>query len=183
MTRDEVIQLLAVIKATYPRWAGGLKADDARNMVIIWSDLLGEFDGQTAMKAARAVILDSEFPPSIAEIVRKIRLLEGVSSPATGMEAWGLVRKAIKNGNYRAKEEFDKLPLDVQNAIGTHYAIKEWSAMTLSDLETVIQSQFIKSFNAKMATKLEIERLPLKDRQLLEGKSPLQAGRLCNQRI
>lgn len=175
MTKDETIMVLGFIKASYPKWADNLKANDARMMVEVWHDAFAGIDAELVLGAAKAHRNVEKWPPSIAEILERVNYIKsGGSFEMTGMEAWSLVRKALKNGLYHAKEEFEKLPMKIQSAIGDHNALKSWAEMDLGELETVIQSQFIKSYGVKLAQTKKNESLP-SDVQLLINQA---AGRL-----
>jgi hypothetical protein len=161
MTRQETAQLLALISASYPAHLTKPRTPQTAEMMIdIWTDILKEYSNALILKAVKSIIVESTYVPTIAEILEKSRLISGQSQGMTGMEAWGLVRKAIKNGIYNSKSEFDFLPPEVQSAIGTHNSLKEWAQMDQSVLETVIQSQFIKSFVIKQKLAKERESLP-----------------------
>lgn len=161
MEKVDVIKLLGYIKASYPQWARNLKAADASIMIEVWTDALVDCNPEYVRAAAKAHVTSEKWPPSIAEILERVRLISsGGNRGMTGMEAWSLVRVAIKNGNYHSKEEFERLPEIVQTAIGNHHSIKEWAAMAVPELETVVQSQFIKSFGSKQKVAKDHEALP-----------------------
>ena len=50
-------------------------------------------------------------------------------SQVTPMAAWGLVSKALKNSLYGYKDEFAKLPQDVQTAIGCAEQLRDWALL------------------------------------------------------
>jgi len=161
MTKEETIMVLGYIKASYPRWAENLKANDAKMMVEVWHDAFADHDAEFVLGAAKAHRNVEKWPPSIAEIMEHVNHIKsGGTREMTGMEAWSLVRKAIKNGIYHAKDEFEKLPSKVQAAIGNHYAIKEWAEMEMDQLETVVQSQFIRSYAVKVEQAKKSAALP-----------------------
>jgi hypothetical protein len=169
MTKEETIMVLGYIKASYPRWAENLKSSDAKMMVEVWHDALADFDTELVLGAAKAHRNVEKWPPSIAEILEKVNFIKSKGiSEMTGMEAWALVRKALKNGLYHAKEEFDKLPTKVQAAIGNYDSLKSWSEMNLGDLETVIQSQFIRSHGVKVEQGKRVDALPNDVKALVE---------------
>ena len=47
-----------------------------------------------------------------------------VKNQLSEAEAWAMVSKAARNGLYGAREEFEKLPEDVKQAIGTPDQLK-----------------------------------------------------------
>lgn len=169
MTIKEMGIVLMIIQNAYPKWAQSLSVDQHKQMILVWHEM---FDGQDfgMVKAAvKAHCASEKWPPAIAEILERINYIKtGGAQEMTGMEAWALVRKAIKNGIYHAKDEFEKLPSKVQAAIGNHYAIKEWAEMEMDQLETVVQSQFIKSYAVKVDQHKKQEALPNDVKALIE---------------
>ena len=89
-------------------------------------------------------------------------------------EAWGTVRKALKNSLYSSVDEFNALPEVVRYAVGSPEMLKSWAQVPLDELETVIQSNFMRTFRAKSANIKEIKLLPQAvrekmDQVMLEG--------------
>lgn len=71
-----------------------------------------------------------------------------------------MVSKAARNGLYGAREEFEKLPEDVKQAIGTPDQLKAWAQMQADEVESVVASNFRRSFRA------------VQEREKVEGKLP-----------
>ncbi|MZQ97187.1 MAG: hypothetical protein GT601_05890 [Acidaminobacter sp.] len=176
MTREEVLKIMTYIRVSYPRWASELKPDDARLMVEIWMDDLKEYSSDLVMAAVKSHRRVEKWPPTIADIIEKIDVIQGKVEPMTGQEAWALVRKALKNGIYNAKREYDFLPKEIQSAIGDHYALKAWAEMDMGELETVVQSQFIKSYKIKSEQKMEYDKLPNDVKLMIEQTTKLIGG-------
>ena len=78
----------------------------------------------------------------------------------TEMEAWNLVVKAASNGFYGAKEEFAKLPRDVQEIVGSPAQLREWSQMDSDEFNTVLASNFQRSYRARAESRKVYGRLP-----------------------
>ena len=171
-----MLKIMTYIRASYPKWASELKPDDARLMVEIWMDDLKEYSSDLVMAAVKAHRRVEKWPPTIADIIEKIDVIQGKREVMTGQEAWALVRKALKNGLYHAKQEYDKLPAEIQASIGDHYALKAWAEMSLDELETVIQSQFIKSYKVKSEQKQEYDKLPSDVKAMIENTTKLIGG-------
>jgi hypothetical protein len=168
MTQEETIKVLSVIKAAYPQWARDLKPTDAKAMVNLWSDMLEDYPYNVVQVAIKKIIATNKFPPSVAEVIEAINYIKtGGQSEMTEIEAWGLVRKAIKNSAYNAEEEFNKLPEKIQQAIGSHNILHNWSQESINGIETVIGSNFMRSYKATVARKKEEKQLPQSIRAML----------------
>lgn len=85
-----------------------------------------------------------------------------------GMTAWGLVSKALRNGTYGAVEEFNKLPPLVRQAVGMPDNLKNWATSDYQTIETVIQSNFLRTYETVVKRANEINRMPDDIKSLIE---------------
>ncbi len=142
MTRDETKKLLFMISGAFPNF----KPEDKTLAVDTWQFLLGELDAEEVFRAFKiyATTESKGYAPTAGQLVEIIR--QQKSEDLTELEAWDLVRKAMRNGNYNAVEEFKKLPNDVKVAVGSAANIQEWASKDSGEIETVIMSQFLRAF-------------------------------------
>lgn len=147
MTTNETLQIMAMLKVAYPRYYANQSEQDINAAVNLWTDMFSADDVQLVNVAVKAYInADTKgFPPSIGQIREKINLLMQPDG-ANEQEAWNMVRKAVSNSGYRAKEEFDKLPTDLQNLVGSANQLREWGLMDSGQLQTVVASNFMRSY-------------------------------------
>ena len=78
----------------------------------------------------------------------------------TEYEAWNCVRKAIGNGIYEANEEFEKLPLILQRLVGSPNQISDWAKMSSEVINTVVASNFMRSYSARAENEREYLLFP-----------------------
>lgn len=149
----------------YPNY----KPNNLSETVDVWQMMLDEYSYNQVSIALKAYVTSdtSGFAPSVGEIVAKIQL---VSQPQEldGMAAWGLVSKALRNGTYGAVEEFNKLPLLVRQAVGMPDNLKNWSTSDYQTIETVIQSNFLRTYETVVKRANEINRMPDNIKSLIE---------------
>ena len=109
----------------------------------------------------------SGFAPSIGQLIGKIQT---ISQPQEldGMTAWGLVSKALRNGTYGAVEEFNKLPPLVKQAVGMPDNLKNWATSDYQTIETVLQSNFLRTYETVVKRANEINRMPDDIKSLIE---------------
>ena len=81
------------------------------------------------------------------------------------MEAWQIVRKAISY--YNAEENFINLPPEIQKVVGSPNMLREWAQMDADTVNSVIQSNFMRSFRAKVAQEKEQSMLPESTKRLI----------------
>nr|DAM84021.1 MAG TPA: replisome organizer [Bacteriophage sp.] len=131
--------------------------------------MLDEYSYNQVSIALKAYVTSdtSGFAPSVGEIAAKIQL---VSQPQEldGMAAWGLVSKALRNGTYGAVEEFNKLPPLVRQAVGIPDNLKNWATSDYQTIETVIQSNFLRTYETIVKRANEINRMPDNIKSLIE---------------
>lgn len=175
MTREETQNLLAMIQATYPNF----NPPDKTAAVNAWRMALSDCQWDDVQRAFAVYMRtnSSGFAPSPGQIMEKIMLL---TSPQemNELEAWTLVSKALRNSTYNSVEEFQKLPVSIQKAIGRPEQLRIW-AMDETFNESVASSNFMRSYRVVMDRRKELNKLPEKIRILVENLNQnALAGRL-----
>lgn len=165
MTREETVKIIRIMCDCYPNY----KPNNLSETVDVWNMMLDEYSYNQVSIALKAYVTSdtSGFAPSVGEIVAKIQL---VLQPQEldGMAAWGLVSKALRNGTYGAVEEFNKLPPLVRQAVGIPDNLKNWATSDYQTIETVIQSNFLRTYETVVKRANEINRMPDNIKSLIE---------------
>ena len=165
MTEEQVGKLLMTIQAYYPNF----NPPDKKITLNAWYIMLAEYSEELVLQALRACIATntSGFAPDVGQIMSKIQT---ISQPQEldGMAAWGLVSKALRNGTYGAVEEFNKLPPLVRQAVGMPDNLKNWATSDYQTIETVIQSNFLRTYETVVKRANEINRMPDDIKSLIE---------------
>jgi hypothetical protein len=169
MTRDDTIDLLAVLKAAYPNFYRGMTVKEANGVVDLWWEMFKDQPAPVVGMAVKALIATDTkgFPPHIGAVKEAISKLMQPNE-MTPQEAWALVNAATRRSTYYAQEEFDKLPQVVQRIVGTPMQLKEWAAMDSDTLQSVIASNFQRSYKVKAEKEREFLALPAEIRQMSE---------------
>lgn len=157
MTRDETKQVLMIIQATYPNY----KPPDRTVAINAWTMALEEYPYKAVEIALKAYIKTdtSGFAPSPGQVIQKIHIAEEYTE-LSEMEAWTLVARALRNGIYGADTEFDKLPRAVQKAAVSPDNLRSWAMADTDSVETVIQSNFLRTYRATKKQDAELKKLP-----------------------
>lgn len=149
----------------YPNY----KPNNLSETVDVWNMMLENYSYEQVSVALKAYINSdiSGFAPSIGQLIGKIQT---ISQPQEldGMTAWGLVSKALRNGTYGAVEEFNKLPPLVKQAVGLPDNLKNWATSDYQTIETVIQSNFLRTYETVVKRANEINRMPGDIKSLIE---------------
>lgn len=144
------------IRAVYPN----MLADDGAKDV--WYMMLADLSYQQVATALHVHLQTSKYPPTIAELRENKAEQGGLSE----LEAWAMVRKALRNGSYGAEEEFDKLPDLVKKAVGAASNLKQWAVSDSGMLET-IEAHFLKAFRIQQARATQKAQLSPQVKNLL----------------
>lgn len=162
MNRDETKLIIRSMKTIWPNY----NPESLSDTVDLWTRLLAGYPYPSVAAALEAYILQNHaFAPSPGQLIALFPGREHRSE----LEAWSLVRKALKNGNYGAEAEFEKLPEDIRKAVGSPEQIRAWAAAPEEETETVMQSNFLRSYRAVRAREDKYEGLPKKLTDFLRG--------------
>lgn len=166
MTRNETLQILSILRKAYPMFYKGITEQEAKDTVDLWYMMFEDDDVLLVINAVKAHIATDEkgYPPVIGVIKKKIRELSQPET-MTEMEAWNLVKKAVSNGLYHSKEEFDKLPPTIQRLVGSHNVLREWAMLNMDQFDTVVQSNFMRSYKVRAEKEKEYLALPVSVRE------------------
>lgn len=164
MTEKEVRQLLAMAQAVYPNY----NPPSREAAVNAWLMCLSEYDNNVVMAAFKAYMTTntSGFAPAPGQLIEILQTLTQ-SSELNELEAWSIVRKALRNCGYNSEQEFAKLPTVVQKTVGTPQQLKIWACDSEFN-ENVVSSNFIKTYRAEVKRATELNKMPENVRKLIE---------------
>lgn len=162
MERNEFSVLVKAMKAVYsdPKFIADKDAFD------VWYELLKDIPYAICQTAIHKYMVTNRFPPTIADIRQNATAIVEPETMSEG-EAWSLVYKAICNSAYHAKEEFDKLPKECQKAVGNPTILREWAGLEITEVNTVIQSNFMRSYKVEVKRSQEYKQLPQSTREIV----------------
>ena len=170
MTKKEAAKIISILQANYPDSTKSMTDGAIMVLVDLWSKVFAEdsFESVSAAVMAHMATDTNRFMPPVGLIKN---MLVKINSPAemTEGEAWGYVSKALRNSIYNAEKEFEKLPDAVQRVVGSPNQLREWAAVDLAELQTVIASNFQRSFRARVASDKEYRALPDNVKSMIEG--------------
>lgn len=167
MTREETKKILRIMYDCFQNFRP--TPTDIVEIAEVWEMMLADYTYPQISVALKSYILSntSGFAPTIGQLVE---LVHSVSKPQelNEMEAWSLVSRAIRNSGYRYTEEFLKLPAIIQRAIGTPEQLHIWATDEEYN-ETVVMSNFQRSYRLVLMQKEENAKLPAEAQNLLSN--------------
>jgi len=144
MTREEFTLLVKGMKSIYS-YDNFLRDQYSVDM---WYSLLADLDYKVAAASLKNFMQTSTKVPTPADIRNgafQLTTKPGMSDA----QAWAMVSKAISNSGYNSRQEFDKLPETIRRAVGSARQLEVWSQTDIQSVETVIQSQFLRSYRSE----------------------------------
>ena len=169
MTRDDVIKIMSVLRGAYPQFYRDISKQEAMDIINLWSDMFAYDDPELVAAAVKSLIAtdDKGFPPHIGAVKAKVRQITQPSG-MTPQEAWNLVAKAIRNSAYESREEYGKLPKEIQRLVGSPNQLRDWATMDSETVHSVVASNFQRSFVARQKADNDFKALP-RDVQAMIG--------------
>lgn len=173
MTRDEAKKIVMIIASTFPNW----RPNNLSFTVDAWTAMLEEYSYTQIGAALHAYIKtdSSGFAPSVGQLIGLIDRATN-KEDLNEMEAWSMVSKALRNGIYGAETEFDKLPETVQRAVGSPEMLRSWALSDMKSIETVIQSNFQRTYREVLKIQTEQRKIPQKVQNLLHQVNQKMIG-------
>jgi hypothetical protein len=181
MTREDTIKILSVLRGAYPAFYRDITKQEAESTIALWESMFDEEPYEIVGAAVKAFISGDGkgFPPAIGQIKERIRQITQPEE-MTEQEAWSLVSKALRNSTYGSEEEFAKLPPEVQAVVHDPGQLRQWAISPADEVETVIASNFMRSFRVKQKVNKEYMALPTSVKQLMISagyrSDPTQVG-------
>lgn len=167
MKKKDIAGMLALLQTEYPQSFGKLSAQQMEAKANLWAEMLADYDGRVVMAAVKTLLAENRaFAPTVGEIQTRVREITAAND-MTETEAWALVSKACANGLYGYKEEYAKLPPEVQKAVGSAEQLRAWAMVDIDEFQTVVASNFMRSFKVTKKREEFMQSLPAEVKQLL----------------
>lgn len=171
MTREETIVCLKILKVAYPTFYSKMRREDGADTINVWCEMFRNEDVSVVKFSLYKLIEEhTGYPPNIGDIKQKIQELKrSANGEPTDEELWSLLMKAVSNGIYGAREEYEKLPPVLQRYLGSPSAIRDMAQIDPQTLMTVNHGQFLKQIGT-IRQRQEFDELTSPDvKALLQG--------------
>lgn len=175
MTLEETKKVLMTANALFPQW----KVENPTETTQAWHWALKDYPAELVMAGMQIFVKtsNSAFAPSPSELIECMHKIEENERLSEG-EAWALVKKAIKDGNWHAEERFAELPPIIQRAIGGAEMIHQWAQTDSDEVNTVIMSNFQRTYRAILSKQDFSDRVPTQITELVKGLAEKTAPRI-----
>jgi len=161
MTLEEMGEIFNILGDIFPNFNRGKTNTDRLRITELWASMFADDNAADVIAAVKSYIATEGkgFAPSIGIIKNKIAELRNPDA-MTEYEAWNRVREAISNGYYGADKEFAKLPGVLQRLVGSPNQLRDWATMETETLNTVVASNFMRSYRVRAEREREYLLLP-----------------------
>ena len=169
MNKKDAGKILTVLRAAYPGFYRTATEADAVATVNLWADIFQDDNPVEVGLAVKALIATrtSNFPPTIGEVKEALQK-KREPDRRTEQEAWAIVSKAAAGCDLQFPgRTFEKLPEEIQRAIGSPSVLREWAMSDASEFQTVIASNFQRSYRTIQKRAWEDAKLPEALREFL----------------
>ncbi|MGN1367382.1 MAG: replicative helicase loader/inhibitor [Aristaeellaceae bacterium] len=159
MNEIETGKILSVIADVYPQYSKGRNPEST---ITLWRTLFSEESYQEVNAALLYYLSTDEkgFPPAPGKLKAIIADAKLPDSGTTETEAWAMVARATRNSIYNSREEFNRLPEEIQRVVGSPAMLREWAEMDTETFNSVVSSNFMRSYRARIGHVREAMKLP-----------------------
>jgi len=177
--------MMAIMQVAYPRFYAQQGEVQMKAAVSLWADALADYPEEAIHVALVRVIRESPFPPTIADIVKRLEVMRDTGSDAP--EAlWRKVVRAVCDGYYHAAERFEELPSVCKQFVGSPENLRSMSQMDEDVLMTVTRGQFMKRVDTLLECEKVMQETPAHVLRLMQGlggamRMPEADGRLLGE--
>jgi len=183
LTREETATMLTLLRVSYPNFYSKMKKTDMEMVLALWTDMFIDDDVNIVKYALKELIAThTGFPPDIAAVKNKIKEIVSVATnEPTNEELWAMLKRAVSNGTYGAKQEFDKLPPILQKYCGSHSVLRDMALLDADIFNTVTRGQFLKQIKIVKDREEYNKRMPENIKALISSISTpmLEAPEMC----
>ena len=164
------------LKGVYPRYYSAMNNEQMELQIKVWTDLFSEYSVEAVMSGVRtfATTDASGFPPVPGQIIENMYRVAHLTDDSA-IKAWNLIRRAINMPRDQYGLAYDALPADIQEALGTRdmaiSTLSSWGLVPIENFETVVQSNFLRSYEAVRRGKTKEMMMP---RGVAAGRDAVQ---------
>ena len=174
MNREDVKKTLFLLETSYPVYYKNMSVSDKGKQVELYLEMLGEYNVATVVQALKNYIRKNQYPPTIAGLIEPIELLN--TNECTDTDLWNSVVKAVRNSGYNSVSEFEKLPEECKQWLGSPATLKELALSDITTLNTVTRGQFLKTIKIIKDRKKALQGIENKDSSCIEYLKSLKEG-------
>ena len=168
MKKSETVDCITYLSAAYPGAYKRFTEQKFETLIAVWYNTFSEYPVEMVMVGVQGYISTdtSGFPPSPGQVIKIIQDLTA-EKETNSMEAWAIVKKAVNSPRDRMEEAFRTLPPLIQKVVGGHHQLMAWGNVNEEEFETVIQSNFMRTYETEKRRQKQIDMLPERIKRMI----------------
>ncbi len=165
MEIEQTAKIMHMLKEHYPN---SFENTSIENRIKAWHLFLKDYDYDVMAGAVMSYISSDTkgFMPVVGQLIDKVHKMKAPKSQIEDQDAWKMVRRALRNNPEQAREQYEKLPPILQRTLGSSNTLRDWAMVDDETLNSVVQSNFLRIYRAKVQNQSEYEKLPQSVKQL-----------------
>ena len=76
MRREEIIAVMGIVKTAYSRFYQNQTKEETKQAVDLWAEMFKDDETMDVVKAIKELIVELEYPPTIADVKKKVKMYE-----------------------------------------------------------------------------------------------------------
>lgn len=154
MNKQDTENVLNIVNASYPHYLKHLSQIERKTQLAVWYDLLRDCDKDDVLAAVRKHIETSKYPPSIADVREKIKVIERIKR-ARGKLADGT--KLLTNGQADRLAELKQKLAELDRRIVQSKTDTQLREMRLKRHELKCNIEFLEDEELRLQRQAEAE--------------------------
>lgn len=168
MKKSETVDCITYLSAAYPGVYKRFTEKKFETLIAVWYNTFSEYPVEMVMVGIQGYISTdtSGFPPSPGQVIKVIQDITR-QEETNSMEAWAIVKKAVNSPRDRMEETFRTLPPLIQKVVGGHHQLMAWGNVNEEEFETVIQSNFMRTYETEKKRQKQLQMIPERIRRMI----------------
>lgn len=154
MNKQDTENVLNIVNASYPQYLKHMTPIERKTQLAVWYDLLCGYDKSDVLMAVRKHVETSKYPPSIADVREKIKVIERIKR-ARGKLADGT--KLLTNGQIDRMTEYKQELAKINSDIAKANTDEQVRGLKLKRHEVKCNIEFLKDEELRLQRQAELE--------------------------
>ena len=154
MNKQDTENVLNIVNASYPQYLKHMTPIERKTQLAVWYDLLRDCDKDDVLAAVRKHVETSKYPPSIADVREKVKLVERIKK-ARGKLASGT--RLLTNGQIDRMTEYKQELAKINSEIAKASTDEQIRGLKLKRHEVKCNIEFLKDEELRLQRQAEAE--------------------------
>ena len=154
MNKQDTENVLNIVNVSYPQYLKHMTPMERKTQLAVWYDLLCGYDKSDVLTAVRKHVETSKYPPSIADVREKIKVIERIKR-ARGKLASGT--RLLTSGQIDRMTEYKQELAKINSEIAKANTDEQVRGLKLKRHEVKCNIEFLKDEELRLQRQAETE--------------------------